>query len=462
MSDKSEACPMCGMPVGMDVEEYNKLLEAEKTTPQQQDNNELPITTPNEGEAPLGNAIIPLPAPQEPKKKSKMGLVIGVVAGILAIAAIAGFFFMKGHEAEKTSEEQIATQNETQLIEEKTLETLDRATDPCLTALNQLYNNYVFGNQFDQFELVVNDLFTMKGKQKLLDAYDYECETGDCYGIWALRTMAQDGEGESKIIDITPLGNNKYTVKYLDMGSMGETMLVFAEEGGKMKIDDFRTIFDESYDENVGYMSKDNLPHVYANAYDGFVNIRQAPQSEAPILGVLRNGPEGAILLGAEGEWTQIDCNGIVGYVLSKYVQDTPTLAVDEGIDMSWLEGWWEDNECHSLLVFDNGGFMEYSCMFNEGSTTKKGTFILQGSSLALTVLVDFVNWPENQYTNTIALPLDPVKKTIIGYKKQQFKTKELHVYLEERGEEMYDDLYLTKKEFNNFKKHVFDKFTGY
>ena len=275
MSDKSEACPMCGMPVGMDVEEYNKLLEAEKTTPQQQDNNEFPITTPNEGEAPLGNAIIPPPAPQEPKKKSKMGLVIGVVAGILAIAAIAGFFFMKGHEAEKTSEEQIAAQNETQLIEEKTLETLDRATDPCLTALNQLYNNYVFGNQFDQFELVVNDLFTMKGKQKLLDAYDYECETGDCYGIWALRTMAQDGEGESKIIDITPLGNNKYTVKYLDMGSMGETMLVFAEEGGKMKIDDFRTIFDESYDENVGYMSKDNLPHVYANAYDGFVNIRQ-------------------------------------------------------------------------------------------------------------------------------------------------------------------------------------------
>lgn len=325
MSDKSEACPMCGMPVGMDVEEYNKLLEAEKTTPQQQDNNEFPITTPNEGEAPLGNAIIPPPAPQEPKKKSKMGLVIGVVAGILAIAAIAGFFFMKGHEAEKTSEEQIAAQNETQLIEEKTLEALDRATDPCLTALNQLYNNYVFGNQFDQFELVVNDLFTMKGKQKLLDAYDYECETGDCYGIWALRTMAQDGEGESKIIDITPLGNNKYTVKYLDMGSMGETMLVFAEEGGKMKIDDFRTIFDESYDENVGYMSKDNLPHVYANAYDGFVNIRQAPQSEAPILGVLRNGPEGAILLGAEGEWVKIDCNGIEGYVYGKYVQDTPT-----------------------------------------------------------------------------------------------------------------------------------------
>lgn len=64
---------------------------------------------------------------------------------------------------------------------------------------------------------------------------------------------------------------------------------------------------------------------VYSNAYDGFVNIRQAPQSKAPILGVLRNGPEGAILLGSEGEWKKIDCNGIVGYVFGKYVQDTPT-----------------------------------------------------------------------------------------------------------------------------------------
>lgn len=64
---------------------------------------------------------------------------------------------------------------------------------------------------------------------------------------------------------------------------------------------------------------------VYSNAYDGFVNIRQEPQSKSPILGVLKNGPEGAILLGTEGEWKKIDCNGIVGYVYEKYVQDTPT-----------------------------------------------------------------------------------------------------------------------------------------
>ena len=81
-----------------------------------------------------------------------------------------------------------------------------------------------------------------------------------------------------------------------------------------------------SYQGNVSPSStSSNVAKIYSNAYDGYVNIRQAPQSKAPIVGILRNGPEGAILLGTEGEWKKIDCNGIVGYVYEKYVQDTPT-----------------------------------------------------------------------------------------------------------------------------------------
>ena len=64
---------------------------------------------------------------------------------------------------------------------------------------------------------------------------------------------------------------------------------------------------------------------VYSNASDGFTNIRQSPESNAPIVGVLRNGPEGAILLGTVGEWKHINCNGIEGYVFYQCVQDTPT-----------------------------------------------------------------------------------------------------------------------------------------
>lgn len=54
--------------------------------------------------------------------------------------------------------------------------------ETCLYILNRLYNEYVFGDQFDQFGQVVDELFTAKAKQKLIDAYDYDCE-GVCYAI---------------------------------------------------------------------------------------------------------------------------------------------------------------------------------------------------------------------------------------------------------------------------------------
>ena len=76
---------------------------------------------------------------------------------------------------------------------------------------------------------------------------------------------------------------------------------------------------------NYASSSAERGQKVYSNAYDGFLNIRQAPNGGAPILGVLKNGPDGAILLGSEGEWKKIDYHGIVGYVYGKYVQFTPT-----------------------------------------------------------------------------------------------------------------------------------------
>lgn len=188
--------------------------------------------------------------PEQPKKKSKTGLIIGVVAGVLAIAAFVGFVVIKGSKGKDA-------------IVQKDVVRDDDNSDPCLTILNQLYNGYVL-HDGSNFADVVDGWFTKKGKQKLVDAYEYECYDEDCYGIWALRTMAQDGDGESKIVDISQIGNGKYTVKYLDMGTMGETMVTFAEENGKMKIDDFRTIFDESYDENVGYLSFD-IAGFYSN-----------------------------------------------------------------------------------------------------------------------------------------------------------------------------------------------------
>lgn len=59
---------------------------------------------------------------------------------------------------------------------------------------------------------------------------------------------------------------------------------------------------------------------VFADSYDGFVNIRQQPSGKSAILGTLVNGGEGAVYLGSSGSWYKISLNGIVGYVKNDYV----------------------------------------------------------------------------------------------------------------------------------------------
>lgn len=59
---------------------------------------------------------------------------------------------------------------------------------------------------------------------------------------------------------------------------------------------------------------------IYANSYDGFVNIRQTPSANSAILGELVNGGAPATLISNEGKWYKVNYNGIVGYVKSEYV----------------------------------------------------------------------------------------------------------------------------------------------
>lgn len=80
MSDKSEACPICGMPVGADVNEYNKKLEAESTTPVEtmpQQNNTMvsqgnqPADNVSENNPPATPPPPSQPKPEQPKKKKQ-------------------------------------------------------------------------------------------------------------------------------------------------------------------------------------------------------------------------------------------------------------------------------------------------------------------------------------------------------------------------------------------------------
>lgn len=59
---------------------------------------------------------------------------------------------------------------------------------------------------------------------------------------------------------------------------------------------------------------------VYANASDGYVNMREEPNANAFIVDVLFTGGKPAKLLDRQGNWLHIDYDGQKGYVNSKYV----------------------------------------------------------------------------------------------------------------------------------------------
>lgn len=81
--------------------------------------------------------------------------------------------------------------------------------------------------------------FTAYALRKLKDSYEFDCENGDCYAYYELRTQQQDSKpytnGESHIICIESEGDYWYIVKYSDMGWSGKTRIKITDG----KIDDF-------------------------------------------------------------------------------------------------------------------------------------------------------------------------------------------------------------------------------
>lgn len=236
----------------------------------------------------------------------------------------------------------------------------------CKSILTRLYNDYVFGNRFDQFDQVVDELFTKKAKQKLIDAYDYECDNV-CFAIWELRTSAQDSKNDeenSHVSDIWNAVSNAYEVRYIDMGWKGATLFLFAMENGKVKIDDFVRWEDESA-EAEGYGGSDMAKVVVDNqglagkyvftdgsnyvvfmqdygevpisghsivtysaengqgvvyTYRSKVNVRALPSTNSAVITVMPSYEEGMCpetfpCLGKENGWYKIRINGKVGYV---------------------------------------------------------------------------------------------------------------------------------------------------
>lgn len=76
---------------------------------------------------------------------------------------------------------------------------------------------------------------TPKCLKKLADANEYD-DGG--YATYEFRTMEQDGNGSSKVLDVQPAGDRWYTVTYRDMGTRGVTRVLVTDG----KIADYKRI----------------------------------------------------------------------------------------------------------------------------------------------------------------------------------------------------------------------------
>ena len=113
-------------------------------------------------------------------------------------------------------------------------------------SITHFYNSFVLGGYGASS---VKKFGTPRFLAKLKSAYteEYDCDDGECYATFALRTAAQDGNGASKVVSITPRSGGWYRVQYRDMGFKGTTDVKLVERNGKILFDDYKRVFDGSY-----------------------------------------------------------------------------------------------------------------------------------------------------------------------------------------------------------------------
>ena len=157
------------------------------------------------------------------------------------------------------------------------------------------------------------------------------------------------------------------------MESIQMTMSLFDEDGAG-----FRYGPDYDCEEDC----EDEVAMVYSNMYDGYLNVRAEPSSKSKVVGTLRNGPEGAELLGVEGKWTKVNVNGVVGYIWSADTQSYPSDPVY--IDASAVVGEWAwcDENAHfdSCTIESKGDFYMTGYLSMEAS----GKWHLSGHNIIL------------------------------------------------------------------------------
>ena len=170
-------------------------------------------------------------------------------------------------------------------------------------------------------------------------------------------------------------------VESLNEAQMEELLIALDEVDERLYIlDDVgSSYYGEDAEEDVEEVV---VPMVYSNSYDGYLNVRAQPTTRSQVLGTLRNGPEGAVLLGVEGKWVKVRVNGIEGYVWAADTQSYPSDPVNISADSVIGEWVWCDENAHfdSCTIENNGKFYMSGYLSMETS----GKWHLSGNNLVL------------------------------------------------------------------------------
>lgn len=251
MSDKSEACPMCGTLVGADVEEINKPTVEEQPKPENPIPNEQPMKAKEEAAPMEYNTPTITPPPITPsnkptKKSNKTPIIIGVVAAVVILGALSAFLLLRNH---KTNE------SETQMAIEVPIE-FDESYDESIS-----YNS----------------------NETKLNGYEWIVGTWACdMGPYGTVVVKFDGDGSSGMCTEAQYGSFKtgtYNVSgntlcyKLDGESVTTTIEIESEHrlaaGGGYYYHKRDSGDVQRYEDNNASTTSTQVPKVSSNAYEG-------------------------------------------------------------------------------------------------------------------------------------------------------------------------------------------------
>ena len=162
-----------------------------------------------------------------------------VVAGLMSCSSVAKDNQTESSVTPEATDDTVTEEVVPKTIEEVTVDEAPHVAEVDHSAnedlINTVYNTFVFGSS----KKSPKPYFTDKALRKLKAAYDYDCEGGNCYAYWELRTDAQDGPNDvSRITSIEPGDDGWYVVSYKDMGISGKTRIKIVNG----KIDEYKRL----------------------------------------------------------------------------------------------------------------------------------------------------------------------------------------------------------------------------